>query len=59
MTSDPTDIGHAGKLVIGVNIEHIFYRQCSAEKIAASCVHDTFGFSGGAGGLRKELASGW
>lgn len=55
MTGNPTNICHAGELVVRMNIEHIFYCQCSAEKVTTGCVYDTLGFACGSRGLHTEL----
>ena len=39
-----TDVGHAGKLVVWVNIEDIFDGQGSIEDVSFGRMYDTFGF---------------
>jgi len=46
VTGDPSNIGHAGELVIRVDIENIFDGDEGPEQIASSAVYDTFGFPG-------------
>lgn len=55
MTGDPTNISHASELVVRMYIEHIFYCQRSAKKIATSCVYDTLGIACGSRGLHAGL----
>jgi hypothetical protein len=46
VASDPTDIGHAGELVLGVDIKDILDGQGSAEEVTTSGVDDTLGLAG-------------
>lgn len=54
MTSDPANVGHASKLVIGVNVKDVLDSQSSAEKVATSGVHDTLGLTGGSRSLSNR-----
>jgi hypothetical protein len=58
VTSDPTDVGHAGKLVIRMDIKDVFNSKSSTEEITASRVHDTFRFASGTGSLGDETIRG-
>ena len=42
--SNPTNIGHACKLVVWVDIEHVFDSQGSTEKVPARRMNDTVRF---------------
>ena len=53
MTGDPADIGHAGELVLGVNIKDILEGQGSSEKVTTSGVNDTLWLASGSRGLEK------
>lgn len=53
VSRDPANIGHAGKLIIGVDIEDIFYSQGRTEQVTASRVYDTLRLARGAGRLRR------
>jgi hypothetical protein len=55
VTSDPTDVGHASKLVIGMDIEDVLDGKRSAKKITGSCVYDTLWFTGGTGSLSEMV----
>jgi hypothetical protein len=52
VSSDPADIGDAGKLVIGVYIEDILNGQSCAEYVTGCRMYDTLGLASGAGRLR-------
>lgn len=45
MTSDPSDIRHAGELVVWVNVKDVFDGKLGAEEVSSSRVHDSLGFS--------------
>jgi hypothetical protein len=45
---DPADVSHAGKAVVGVDIEDVFDGEGAAEEVPGCGVHDAFGFAGGA-----------
>ena len=53
MTGDPTDISHAGELVLGVDIENVFEGQGSSEEITSSGVNDTLWLASGSRGLNE------
>ena len=53
VTSDPTDIGHASELVLGVDIEDVFDGQSGSEEVTTSGMNNTFGLAGGSRGLKK------
>jgi hypothetical protein len=46
MTGNPSDIGHACKLVFRVNVEDVLDGEQSTEKVATGGVDDTLGLSG-------------
>jgi hypothetical protein len=52
VTCDPADVCHAGKLVIRVDVKHVFHRQGSAQKITASGMDNSFGLACGARSLK-------
>jgi hypothetical protein len=54
---DPPDIGHAGKAVVGVDVEYVFYGQRCAEEVSSCSVNDSFWFSRRSGCLymRQDL----
>ena len=54
VTSDPANIGHAGELVLGVDIKHILDGQGGSEKVTSSGVDNTFWFTGGSRGLEES-----
>jgi hypothetical protein len=54
VSGDPANIGHAGELVIRVDVEDVFQGEGSTEQIAARCVHETLGLSRRAGRLGKS-----
>jgi Ca2+-binding RTX toxin-like protein len=54
VTGNPADIGHAGELVLGVDIEDVLDGQGSSEKVTSSGVNDTFWFASGSRGLRSR-----
>ena len=45
VTGDPSDIGHASELVIGVDVKHVFDSQESSEEVSSCRVDDTLGLS--------------
>ena len=51
MTRDPTDIGHAGELVIWMKIEYVFHSQSSTQKISSCGMNHALGLSGRSRGL--------
>ena len=53
VTSDPTDIGHAPELVLGVDIEDVLDGQSGSEEVSACGVNNTFGLAGRSRGLKK------
>ena len=54
MTGDPADIGHAGELVLGVDIEDVLEGQGSSEKVTTGGVNNTLWLASGSRGLRKS-----
>jgi hypothetical protein len=57
MSSDPTDISHAGELVIWVDIENVFYSDGGAKEVSAGGMNDTLGFSCGSRSLNIDYKS--
>lgn len=51
MTSDPTYICHAGKLVFRVDVKDVFNSHRCAKEVSASGVNDTFGLASRSRGL--------
>jgi hypothetical protein len=51
VAGDPSDVGHAGELVLGVNIEDELDGKSSAEEVATGGVQNTLGLASRAGGL--------
>lgn len=51
MACDPTEIGHAAKAILWMDIEDVFHSHRSTEEEAANSVHDTLGFTSGSGSL--------
>jgi len=52
VTSDPTDIGHTGEPVLGVDIENVLEGQGSAEEVTTGGVDDTLWLASGSRGLK-------
>lgn len=52
MTSDPSDIGHACKLVFRMNVEDVLDGEQGTKKITTRRVDDTLGLSGGSRSLK-------
>lgn len=46
MACDPTNVGHAGKAVVGVNIKDVFKSDGSTKKVTRSRMNETLWFSG-------------
>jgi hypothetical protein len=46
VTGDPSNIGHASKLVFRVNVEDVLDGEKSSEKVSTCRVNDTLGLSG-------------
>ena len=57
VTGDPTDIGHAGELVIGMDVKDILDGQCCAKEVATSSVDDTLGLASRARGLPRQVST--
>ncbi len=55
--SDPSDIGHASELVGRVDVKDVLDGKKCSEKVAGGAVDDTFGFTGGSGGLNVRHVS--
>ena len=53
VTGNPANVGHAGKLVIWVDIEDIFDGQSRAQKVSTGGVNDTLGLASGSGSLHN------
>lgn len=51
VASNPAEIGHAAKLIVGVHFEDILDGHGGTEKVATNGVHDTLGLASGAGSL--------
>jgi hypothetical protein len=58
VTSNPTDISHAGELVVWVNIEYVFYGKGGAKEVSASSMNDTLRFSRRTRSLDEDEKSG-
>lgn len=58
MTGNPTDISHAGELVVWVNIENVFYSEGGAKEVSTSGMNDALGFSCGSRSLDMDEQSG-
>src|SRR6185503_8784730 len=48
---DPADIGGAPVDIVVVQIEDVLRCDVGLDRVAAGCVHQTFGFAGRAGGV--------
>src|ERR1700677_2078211 len=53
VSGDPTDIGHASKPVIRVEVENVFHGQGCTKQVSTCRVHDTLWLASRAGRLEK------
>jgi hypothetical protein len=52
MASDPSYIGHTGEFIgLGVDIENVLHGKEGAEEVSRGGMDNSFGFTGGSGGL--------
>jgi hypothetical protein len=51
VTGDPSDIGHAGELVVWVNVKDVFDGKLSSEEVSRGRVDNSFWLAGRSGGL--------
>ena len=58
VASDPADVGHARKLVVGVDIEDVFDGHGGTEQVATRSVNDTLRLAGRARGLEGRQERG-
>lgn len=54
VTSDPSDVGHAGELVSRVDVEDVLDRESSSEQVTSSGVDDSLGLSSASRGVKDE-----
>jgi len=54
VASDPTNVSHAGKFVVRVDIENVFYSEGGAKKVSTSGMNNALWFSCGSGSLDME-----
>jgi hypothetical protein len=57
MAGNPTNISHAGELVVGVYVKDVLDSQSGAEEVSTSSMNDTLRLAGGARSLRMKLIS--
>ena len=54
MTGNPADVGRAPiDIGFGMDVEYVFVRKCSTQKISRRGVHDAFGLGGRAAGVKQ------